>query len=220
MHPATNTLSHAEHLNKDKKMTMQEELARKHQKEQDELLGMTNKVRDLKARLAESHHRKNPIRIGGITLKYAPKDARRRMVLNEVRDGLMGDPAAYFGTLDIRPIRKAYEFESLNERQRKQVATSYHWMIDEMDTVAVTPPKMLTDKWITPLLFQLNSLTEKEQSHFRADEKFFMSLFEELEGAAMQPVWINGLVVETLPSIMSIKTSWASSVDKNGLLIN
>ncbi len=168
-------------------------LEKKQQLEREALQGLTSRVKTLKQKLKEADSLKSEYRRNaatGAAFSYNPKGARRMDELRKVRSQLMADPSIYFGTLDHAVVRKSWQYESLNDRQRTAIQKQYSWMVDEL--IEEELPAIVNDEWYLPLKEAFDALTEREQEHFSPGERFTMELFEELRGATQQPRFVDG----------------------------
>ena len=193
------TLSHKQHLqNKDNNMGYYEkleekELKAKQAKEMQDLKdknkGFTPAVRKLKNQLVEMDSRavvKQMNNVGGF-LRYDPKDARQLQGQLKVRAELMSDSSKFFGTLDHEVIRKSYQYEALNDRQRKTILAQYKWQYEEMEPAEI--PAIELDVWVNPLQDIYDTLTEKELTHFTPVHRMSIMLYKELKGRMKQPIY-------------------------------
>ena len=134
---------------------------------------------------------------------YLPTLARRQDILDAVYKDMIGDTQNYFGDLDHRIIRYAWEWEALNDRQRQKILTSYPWMHEEL--ISQELPGAVNDEWYEPLTDIYEAMTPKEQSYFTPADRMTMQCLIELRGVSNQPVYLNRATGEVLhrPSILA-----------------
>ncbi len=154
------------------------------------LRGITLRVKELKKLIAIADQRITPyhrINSGGF-LQYLPVKARRVSELKKIKEQLMADPTAYFGTLDHAIVRKHYEYESLNLRQHRAILSQYRWIYEELQPGEV--PALENDEWYEPLMNLHEKLSDKESQHFTAGDRMTMSEYHELKGKKEQPGYL------------------------------
>jgi hypothetical protein len=176
------------------------------QMRKDELIGLTARAKKLKLQISKMSNRTNGLVVGNASFTYDPRDARRKEQLAKVRDELMADNTAYFGNLDHKIVRKSYEYESLNDRQKRAIISGYRWMYEELVTEDI--PALKNDVWYTPLQLEFDKLSDKEKSHFTPAERMVL-LLEELEGVGLQPTFTDkyrkdSLEVKYTPTILEV----------------